>query len=129
MPFLKSKWQMAVNEIAGYEKDRHSIKKFLNKNEASSRLGTVFAASGFREVSSTDDPNVLSLRDWALVRISPTRSVGNNRVTVSPALHQTGFIVFNPASLRSNQTARTKGPCCLTISSLIFPSSGSSYSK
>lgn len=87
MPFLERQWKSTADDITGYKNDRHNIKKFWKENGDSSRLGTVFAASGLREVTSTDDPNLLSIRDWALIRVSGSRSVGNNRVTVSPVVH------------------------------------------
>ncbi|KAL5342149.1 hypothetical protein BJX70DRAFT_386274 [Aspergillus crustosus] len=69
MPLLERRWKVTVTAIAQLQGERHIIKQFFH--ESTHRLGSVFAASGFREVQSTDDPNKLSVRDWAL--IPPTR--------------------------------------------------------
>lgn len=106
MPFLESTWKDISAAITRRQKERHTIKKFLHDNENSSRLGTVFAASGLREEISTDDPNELSIRDWALVRVGAGRAVGNNTFKVSQVkfFNQNRLLVSNRmASLRAHQ--------------------------
>lgn len=106
MPFLESTWRDISAAINRRQKERHTIKKFLHDNENGSRLGTVFAASGLREVTSTDNPNFLSIRDWALVRVDGGRATGTNTFKVSKVkfskidcLFLTGWLHLEPTKI------------------------------
>lgn len=106
LPFLESTWRDISRAITRRQKERHTIKKFLHGNEDGSRLGTVFAASGFRDVTSTDDPNVLSIRDWALVRVDARRATGKNTFKVSKVrfskidcMFLTGWLHLEPTKI------------------------------
>lgn len=89
MPSDERAWELASQVLSMLSKDRNTMKEFFHKETYI--LGEVFAASGLREVPSTQDPTKLSIRDWALVMPKGNRLVGKNRVsTRSPQLR---FIV------------------------------------
>ncbi|KAL3476119.1 hypothetical protein BJX99DRAFT_258822 [Aspergillus californicus] len=83
MLLSERRWKVISTAIAQLQGGRHIIKQFFHK--PTQKLGTVFAASGFREMQSTNDPSKLSIRDWALVQPGVGRAAGKNTVTIPPA--------------------------------------------
>jgi hypothetical protein len=75
-------WKRASGCLSELDEERNTIKSFVQNGQHV--LGNVFAASGLREARSTDDPDKLSVRDWALVQPKSGRSAGDNAVSDSP---------------------------------------------
>lgn len=72
-------WRMQARIMEALREERNAMETFLRGNEHT--LGRVFAASGLREIKSTEDPTQLSIRDWALVLLYKNRSAGKNTVS------------------------------------------------
>lgn len=81
VPYMENMWRTISTIIRAMESDQAHITEFFNSK--SHHLGVVFAASGEREVQSTDDPMMLSIRDWALIQPAPSRRAGENTMIVS----------------------------------------------
>ncbi|KAL4915992.1 hypothetical protein BDW62DRAFT_218972 [Aspergillus aurantiobrunneus] len=83
MPLKERAWKNICKLIREVEKKREPTNDFFLRRAY--RFGTVFAASGLREVTSTDDPTKISMRDWALLQPRGHRLVGKNIITSSEA--------------------------------------------
>lgn len=81
LPYMESFWKDTSEAIAALESEEHQMRDLLNSN--AHHLGNVFAASGKREVQSTEIPSQLSTRDWALVQHILPRCAGKIAVIVS----------------------------------------------
>lgn len=78
-------WEIHNKYVRGLNEDKECMQGYLDKGRH--RLGTVLAASGFREeVTSSVHPNptlLPTVRDWALIRPLEGRSLKNNNVSLS----------------------------------------------
>ncbi len=82
LPSDEAKWKTLSRMLEALDNDGNTMKSFVRNGQHV--LGTVFAASGIREARSTNDPNKLSVRDWALVQPKSGRSAGDNAVSDRP---------------------------------------------
>lgn len=84
IPREEKEWQISTDLIAGIETQRQAMQHFLDENDH--LLGRVFAASGLRTLPSSSKASERSIRDWALVQLTPKRSAGKNVVSIYHAI-------------------------------------------
>ncbi|KAL2852085.1 hypothetical protein BJY01DRAFT_244698 [Aspergillus pseudoustus] len=82
MPQDETTWAGHRKRLGELEEERKLLADFV-KNKLYV-FGSVFAASGLREVISTTDSSTMSIRNWALVQPKGHRAVGINGVTAPP---------------------------------------------
>ncbi|KAL3450776.1 hypothetical protein BJX65DRAFT_304931 [Aspergillus insuetus] len=94
IPSDRSDWKIQADIIREKTEEKTVMNRFLQGKRHI--LGSVLAASGAREVKSTDKPSDLSIRDWALVELNSNRSAGANMVkipTQTPLERLVGFSI------------------------------------
>jgi hypothetical protein len=78
IPRDETAWKTQSKVISSLEEQRKEVDQFLQKRNY--HLGEVFCASGLRKVPMNGQPDLLQVRDWALIRISTDRKIGSNKV-------------------------------------------------
>lgn len=83
LPMHKGPWKVISDALKLRKSQQKVMEDFLDSGNY--LLGRVFAASGLRTVQSSDDSNWLSIRNWALVQLTPKRAAGTNAVSLLPS--------------------------------------------
>jgi hypothetical protein len=74
-------WKDYCLQLDSHRKNQHTMESFLKKKKYV--FGSVFAASGLREVPAITDTSKFAIRDWALIRPEKHRGIGLNKIAVS----------------------------------------------
>ncbi|KAI9373268.1 hypothetical protein BJX61DRAFT_552323 [Aspergillus egyptiacus] len=78
IPRDEADWKFVTRDLKTLNEKIRTVKDFVDDKRYV--LGSVVALSGLREVPCSNDPNQLSIRDWALIQPRKERAGGRNVV-------------------------------------------------